>query len=120
MVAGFVPHQRVAFPVNRGAFDRLVAFQVSTPTTDDYGGEVHAWATVEEAWARVRFGRADEKREAAQEAGSQSATFEMAISNALMSVTLRDRLWYDNSPWDITEKADLDRQIIRLTAARAV
>lgn len=70
--------------------------------------------------AKVRFGTAQEKREAAQEKGIQSATFEFVRSVTLDAVTLSDRISFDGSLWDITEKAPLDRKTIRFTATRNV
>jgi hypothetical protein len=70
--------------------------------------------------ARVRFGTAQEKREAAQEGGVQSATFECVRSSTLDAVTLKDRISYLSSFWDLTEIAPLDRQTIRFTATRTL
>lgn len=104
----------------RGRFDRLIAFQRGTVTTDDHGGETLAYAALTEGWARVRFGAAQEKREAAQEGGVQSATFELIPTTALLAVSLRDKIVFDGSDWDITEKAPLERNLIRFTATRGV
>lgn len=104
--------------MSRGQYDRLVTFQTGGAATDDYGGETLTWADLESGWAKVKFGTAQEKREAAQEGGAQSATFELIPTAALRSVTLKDRIWFDDSAWDITEKAELDRKTIRFTAAR--
>lgn len=105
--------------MNRGQFDRLITVQRATATVDDYGGETATWANVEEAWARVRFGRADEKRLAAQEGGVQSATFELIPTTALLAVTLKDRILFDGDDWDITEAAPLERNLLRFTATRS-
>jgi head-tail adaptor len=114
----------------RGAFDRLITVQRATVTTDDYGGEIQTWADVEEAYARVRFGLASEQRQAAQEAGTQAATFEVVPTAALLAVTLKDRIWFDATGawadgdpepvWDIQEVAPLDRQTLRFTATRSI
>lgn len=104
----------------RGRFDRLITVQRATATTDDYGGETATWANLEQAWARVRFGLAGEQRNAAQEGGLQAATFEIVPTAALRAVTLKDRIQFDGSDWDITEVAPLDRQILRFTATRSV
>jgi head-tail adaptor len=103
----------------RGAFDRLITVQRATGTTDDYGGETQTWADVEEAYARVRFGLASEQRQAAQEAGTQAATFEVVPTTALLAVTLKDRIAFEGSFWDIQEVAPLDRQTLRFTATRS-
>lgn len=102
----------------RGEFDRLIVVQRATVTTDDYGGEVATWVDVEQAYARVRFGPAGEQRQAAQEGGTQAATFEVTPTSALLAVQLSDRIVFDGSNWDITEVAPLDRNNLRFTATR--
>lgn len=106
--------------MNRGQYDRLITVQRSTVVTDDYGGEAPTWASLENGWARVRFGTAQEKREAAQERGEQSATFELIPTTALRTVTLKDQILFEGSSWDIREVAPLERNLIRFTAARSV
>lgn len=105
--------------MKRGECDRLITVQRATVTTDDYGGETPTWVDVEEAWAKVLFGLAQEKREAAQESGQQAATFEVMPTTALLAVRLRDKILFDGSSWDITEVAPLDRHTLRFTAVRA-
>lgn len=102
-----------------GQRSELIVFERATMTTDDDGIESPAWATYVTRRAHVRFGSAQEKREAAQEAGTQTATFECVRSAALDAVSLRDRILYLGSAWDINEVAPLDRKTIRFTAARA-
>jgi SPP1 family predicted phage head-tail adaptor len=96
----------------------LIVFQRATVTTDDYGQEIETFADYATRRARVRFGTAQEKREAAQESASQTATFECVRSAELDAVTLKDRISYDGSDWDITERAPLDRATIRFTGVR--
>lgn len=98
----------------------LIVFQRATPTEDVHGGQTLVWATYATRRARVRFGTAQEKREAAQEGGVQSATFECVRSSTLNSVTLKDRISYLGSFWDLTEIAPLDRKTIRYTATRTL
>lgn len=105
--------------MSRGEFDRLITVQRATATTDDYGGETATWATVEQTYAKVRFGLAGEQRNAAQEGGLQAATFEVVPTAALSAVTLKDRIQFDGSDWDITEKAPLERNRLRFTATRS-
>lgn len=97
-----------------------IVFQRNTPTEDGYGGQTDSWATYASRKARVRFGTAQEKREAAQEGGVQSATFECVRSATLDAVTLKDRIVFDSSNWDITERAPLDPKEIRFTATRTL
>jgi head-tail adaptor len=103
-----------------GQRSELIVIQRATATENDYGEEVPSWATYATRRARVRFGTAQEKREAAQEGGVQSATFECVRSATLDAVTLKDRISYLGSSWDISEVAPLDRKTIRFTAARSV
>lgn len=103
----------------RGAFDRVVSVQRGTPVTDDYGGETLTWIEAQKARARVRFGMAQEQRQAAQETGQQTATFEMKPTAALLATNIKDRIVFDGENWDITEVAPLDRHTIRFTAVRS-
>jgi head-tail adaptor len=98
----------------------LIVIQRATATSNEYGEEVQSWSTLTSRRARVRFGTAQEKREAAQEGGVQSATFECVRSAVLDTVTLKDRISYLSSAWDITETAPLDRKTIRFTGVRVV
>lgn len=98
----------------------LIVFERATFTTNDNNEQIPSWATYATRRARVRFGTAQEKREAAQEGGSQTATFECISSSTLRSVTLKDRISYLSSSWDIVETAPLDRKTIRFTGIRTL
>lgn len=98
----------------------LIVFERATFTTNDNNEQVPSWSTYATRRARVRFGTAQEKREAAQEGGVQSATFECINSSALRSVTLKDRISYLSSAWDIVETAPLDHKTIRFTGVRTL
>lgn len=98
----------------------LIVFQRATVTTNEYNEPEEAWATYVSRRARVRFGTAQEKREAAQEGGTQTASFECVRSSELDAVTLKDRISYLGSAWDITETAPLDTATIRFTGVRNV
>jgi hypothetical protein len=101
----------------------LVTFIAAATSTDDYNATVEDWAnptTLATATANVRFGAAQEKREAAQESASQAATFECLRTPTLDAVSLTARISFDGSQWDITERAPLDRKTIRFTAIRLV
>jgi head-tail adaptor len=97
-----------------------IVFQRATATEDETGGQTLVWATYATRRARVRFGTAQEQRQAAQEGGVQSASFECVRSSALDAVTLKDRISYLSSSWDLTEIAPLDRHTIRFTATRTL
>jgi head-tail adaptor len=103
-----------------GQRDRLIVFQRSVTITDDYGGAIpETPSEFTRAMARVRFGRADEQRRAAQEGAQQAATFECVTTAQLRQVVMTDSIQFDGSDWDITEVAPLDRETIRFTATRS-
>lgn len=101
----------------------LVTFQRAATEEDEYGNQVPTGDPPTDLATRrvsVRFGTAQEKREAAQEGGVQAASFECVRSADLEGVTLKDTISYLGSVWDITEIAPLDRKTIRFTATRAL
>ena len=98
----------------------LIVFQRVTEEANNYNEPVSTWADLFSRRARVRFGTAQEKREAAQEGGVQSATFECVRSAELDTITLKDRISYLGSAWDWTEVAPLDRKTIRFTGTRTL
>lgn len=98
----------------------LIVIERATPTEDEHGGQTLVWATYATRRARVRFGTAQEGREAAKESGIQTATFECVRSSTLNSVTLKDRISYLGSFWDLTEISPLDTSTIRFTATRTL
>ena len=108
--------------MSRGDFDRLVTFKQAVTATNDYGEEIATSDTVlAEAWARVRFGRADEKREAAQEGGIQSATFEFMPNEALLAAPLTAVIEFEGSDWNIVSPPELlERNLLRFTAVRGI
>lgn len=98
----------------------LIVFQRGVETDDGYNVNID-WSNPTEICrrrARVRFGTAQEKREAAQEGATQTATFECVRSAELDAVTLKDRIFYLDSGWDLTEVAPLNRKDIRFTGTR--
>lgn len=107
--------------MDAGARDRLIVFQRYTVVVDDYGGEVQSWGDLQEAWARVKYGTAQERRQAAQESSAQTATFEVDPSTVLLTVGPTDRLVFEGDNWDIQGPGEhLDRQTLRFTATRSV
>lgn len=102
-----------------GQREALVTFQRGTPTGDDYGGETISWATQATAWARIRYGTGQERREAAQERAVQSATFECEWSTELAGVIVTDRISFESEAWDIVSKAPLGHREIHFAAVRS-
>jgi head-tail adaptor len=107
--------------MNASQRTELIVFQRATVVEDVYGQPIESGTTdIASRRARVRFGTSQEKREAAQEGGVQSATFECVRSSTIETITLKDWISYLGSRWDLTEIALLDRKTIRFTGTRTV
>lgn len=102
-----------------GKRDRLISLTRATTTTNDYGEDIPGEAVeITKAWALIRWGTGQERREAAQESASQSATFVCDRNPTLDGVLLTDRISYQNAAWDITGIAPVSRSDIEITATR--
>lgn len=107
--------------MDAGKRDRKVVFERYSVAVDDYGGETQTWSALQEAWAQVKYGTAQERRQAAQEASSQTATFEVDPSTALLTVGPTDRIVFEDDNWDIQGPGEqLDRHTLRFTATRSI
>lgn len=102
-----------------GQRDQPIIFERGTVTVDNYGGETPVWGEHLQAWARVKYGTGQERREAAQERMSQAATFECEYSPALADVQPTDRILFDSATWDIISKAPLGHREIHFAAVRS-
>lgn len=80
----------------------LVRFERATYTRDSYGTKIPSWALFTSAWASVKWGSGQERREAAQEKASQVATFEFDWSTKLSGVTVMDKMIVFGRTWDIS------------------
>lgn len=87
-----------------GDLNRKIAFEKPTLAENEYG-HTETWAAHTSAWARVRYGSGQERRESAQEVGTQAATFEVNYTTKVALVNVKDRISFDGSYWDITNKA---------------
>lgn len=103
-----------------GKRDQLITFQRATVTVDAYGGETPAFASHTTAWAQVRRGTGQERREASQEAGSQAATFVTDWNPTLDAIKITDRIFYLGAFWDITDVAPMGHDEIQFTTTRSV
>lgn len=112
--------------VNR---DRKIVIQRHGPPVDDgyntVPGEFEDYCT---EYAAIFYGSGREQREAAQETGSQSASFEVLSNSKTRSLSVTDRVCYPvtdpnaaNWPaWDIQAIAEIGMNDgIRLTCVRA-
>lgn len=97
----------------------LITLQRYTVVEDEYGGETQTWADVGKEWARIHWGRGDERRSAAMEQGQQPATFVIPSNTRTRSLTVRDRIVLDGVNWDIQGTAPMTRATVEVTAVRA-
>lgn len=98
--------------------DRLIAFHRATSTRDGYGEEPLTWSLLAEEWAGVRWGRGDERRQAAAVSAPQTATFIVRNNERTRAVRVTDRIAFDGSAWNIGGIADLTAAEIEITAVR--
>lgn len=107
--------------MDAGKRDQLITFvRGTTASTNDYGEPVAGTPTeYATAWAQVRRGTGQERREASQEAGSQSATFVTDWNTTLDQVEITDRIQYLGDVWDITDVAPDAHREIQFTAVRS-
>lgn len=106
--------------MSAGNRDTLITFETASVEQDDYGEEVSTWATLGTEWADVNWGRGDERRQAAMEQGSQSATFNVLENSITRAVSVKDRIVLDAQNWDITSSVPGKRRGERdITAVRA-
>jgi head-tail adaptor len=107
-----------------GQRDTLVTFQRGTLVSGDYGDTLD-WTTpttLGTAYARVRYGTGQERREAAQERAVQAATFECDWSPTLDAVQTNDRLFINEKPsefWDIISPSPLGHKEIHFAGVRS-
>lgn len=105
--------------MDAGKRDQLIVIQRGTPVSDDYGGEVMTWAEYARAWAQIRRGTGEERRQASQETAEQAATFVCDWNPTLAAVTVNDRIQYLSDDWDITDAAPMGTREIHFTATRS-
>lgn len=101
-----------------GQRPHLVVIQRRGAEADDgYTKQPGAWAEYTRAWARIRYGTAAERREAASERASRTATFECEWTPKLEALKPTDRLVAFDTGWDITDAAVIGmRSEVHITA----
>lgn len=100
---------------------KIVIERYGVVSTDDYGGDVLDWTAYATAFAQVIFGTGAERREAAQESATAPATFRVLATTKTRAVTVKDRISFDGSLWDITSVVPLGlNEGVEITAVRKV
>ena len=88
--------------------NRRIVFQRGTATAGGLGTEpAHNWDDYCLGWARVLFGSGQERRQAAADGATMTATFRVPSNSDTRSVTERDRIWFDERAWDIASIATI-------------
>lgn len=84
-----------------GKRDRKIAFYPRAVTEGPLGGKVEADGAPVFAWANVRFGTGQERRELAQAGSLQTATFRVLSTAALRQATERWEIDFLGARWGI-------------------
>lgn len=101
-----------------GARDRRIAFERAAVALDGYGTEIETWTLYARAFAEVRYGTGQERREAAQESATLTATFRVPATPRTRALTPKDRILFDGAVWDIRSVAPFERGDVDVTAVR--
>jgi head-tail adaptor len=99
--------------------DSLIKVERATVTQDDYGEEIETWAQAFQEFARVFYGRGNERREAAADRSEMPITFSVLANINTRTITARDRIRYDALIWNIEGVAPVTRGEIEITAIAA-
>jgi len=97
----------------------LIQIERKTVESDGYGGEVETWTPFVTEWAAVNYGTGNERRVAAQESATLSATFRIRDSDDARSIGPLDRISFDLGVWDIVSSVPYGREGRDITATRA-
>ncbi len=95
----------------------LIGFSRASVVSDSYNEEVQTWGSLGEEWAKIFWGRGDERRQAAREEGAQSATFQVLWNELTETIRIKDRIDFEGV-WDIVSVAPVGRGEIEFTATR--
>jgi head-tail adaptor len=100
--------------------DKRITIERATTTRDEMNAPVEVWGEYIKRWASISFGTGQERRQAAQESGSQAATFRMPSDNQTRTLTIRDRIQFMDAAWDITSVVPFgSNEGVDVTAVRA-
>lgn len=107
--------------MSAGGRDQKIALERYTTTTDEWNEEQQSWVPLGNEWVKVFYGRGSERREQASEQGRQAATFQMLSNSQTRGLTLKDRVVFSGSNWDIEDIAlnTPDRGHLEVTALRS-
>ena len=101
-----------------GQRDQRVQFERAAVVTDDHGEDVSTWAALgEPRSAKVVYGRGEERREAARQGATQTATFIVLADELTRTIVTGDRIAFSGT-WDINGIAPRGRGEIEFSGVR--
>jgi head-tail adaptor len=103
--------------MDSGARDQLVTMLRETATRDEFNEPVLTWEPIGKQWARVFYGRGDERRAAAAEERQQVATFLFPTNIVSKGLLVTDRLENDSGQWNIVKTSPVTRSHMEIEAA---
>ena len=106
--------------MKRGRLNNRVTIQRAAATKDSHNEDVEGWADLASRWCAIVYGKGEERRYAAAESGSQSASFVMLADSLTKAITLKDRLVMAEDIWDIVGISPMGRGEIEFTAVRSL
>lgn len=99
--------------------DRKVTFKRGTVSESSRGSMNDAGlASIGSGWAKVNYGRSDERRRAGIEASEISATLRVRASTVAKALTAADFVELDAHNWNISNAVPYGRWFIDITATR--
>lgn len=105
--------------MNAGRFDRLITFQVNTPTRDNIGGKVDAWADYCSMWALYQSGAGFEQVNADRQEAKSNAIFTIRYRDDIrnsMRIVFQGEYYNIQDISEITRRAYLKINAISLTS----
>jgi SPP1 family predicted phage head-tail adaptor len=105
--------------MSAGHRDRIIAIERAAVNQNEYGEEIETWAEAFKEWARVFYGKGNERREAAADRSEMPITFAALSNGNSRTITARDRIRYDGLIWNIQGVAPVTRGEIEITAVAA-
>lgn len=100
--------------IGAGDLDKRIRIEIADVSESALGGEVETWRLLGHRWARVRFGKAEERRAAAAEGSSQTALFVIRKDRLTGALQTRDRVTWGGWIWDIEGAVPFGDEFIEL------
>ncbi|MFL6862602.1 MAG: head-tail adaptor protein [Allosphingosinicella sp.] len=101
-----------------GSRDRRIRLERPTEGETPLGADLGGFEEAGETFARVTWGRAGERRQAAQDGASLVATFTVLRTALTAAVAPSWRIVFDGGTWDIGDAVPIGRGDIEITATR--